>query len=225
VTSSRPYVLLSAAVSLDGYLDDASPSRLLLSNTEDFDRVDQVRASADAILVGAATIRADDPALEVRSLRLRQKRLSEGLSETPLKVTLSKSGRLDPGARFFGGDGGKLVFVPSRAFSSARDRIGSPATVIDAGSCVDLDFLLRDLAARGVARLMVEGGGAVHTLFLSGGVVDEIQIAVAPFLLGSAGGQRFVNPARFPQDPAHRMDLAGVRQLGDVVVLRYLVRS
>jgi 5-amino-6-(5-phosphoribosylamino)uracil reductase len=64
---SRPHVLLSVAASLDGCLDDTSTDRLLLSNDEDFDRVDEVRAGVDAILVGANTIRADDPRLLVCS--------------------------------------------------------------------------------------------------------------------------------------------------------------
>ncbi|MRT44622.1 5-amino-6-(5-phosphoribosylamino)uracil reductase, partial [Xylella fastidiosa subsp. multiplex] len=62
-----PYVLLSAAVSLDGCLDDTGPERLLLSSPADFDRVDEVRASVDAILIGAGTIRADNPRLLVNS--------------------------------------------------------------------------------------------------------------------------------------------------------------
>ncbi|MFD8757250.1 RibD family protein, partial [Kitasatospora sp. NPDC059577] len=61
----RPFVLLSAAVSLDGHLDDASPDRLLLSDAADFDRVDEERAAADAILVGGNTLRADNPRLLV----------------------------------------------------------------------------------------------------------------------------------------------------------------
>ena len=63
---TRPYVLLSCATSIDGYIDDASEQRLLLSNDEDLDRVDAVRASCDAILVGAGTVRRDDPRLLVR---------------------------------------------------------------------------------------------------------------------------------------------------------------
>lgn len=59
--ADRPYTLLSCSMSIDGYIDDASDHRLLLSNDDDFDRVDAVRASCDAILVGAATIRVDDP--------------------------------------------------------------------------------------------------------------------------------------------------------------------
>ena len=62
----RPYTILSCAVSLDGYLDDTSDRRLILSNTADLDRVDAVRADSDAILVGATTIRRDDPSSDPR---------------------------------------------------------------------------------------------------------------------------------------------------------------
>ncbi|GGM23951.1 hypothetical protein GCM10010129_80430 [Streptomyces fumigatiscleroticus] len=98
---SRPYVLLSAAVSLDGYLDDTGPDRLLLSGPADFDRVDAVRASADAVLVGAGTIRADNPRLLVASPVRRSARVSAGRPEHPLKVTVSGSGELDVQARFW----------------------------------------------------------------------------------------------------------------------------
>jgi len=66
--SDRPYTLLSCSVSLDGYLGDQTP-RLALSNEADFDRVDEVRASCDAIMVGAVTVRTDNPRLLVRELR------------------------------------------------------------------------------------------------------------------------------------------------------------
>jgi 5-amino-6-(5-phosphoribosylamino)uracil reductase len=214
-------VLLSAAVSLDGYLDDTSPTRLLLSNAEDFTRVDEVRATVDAILVGAGTVRADDPRLEVRSPPLRRRRLDSGRPETPLKVILSGTGSVGREARFLRGDGEKLIYVSSGAWRDTRDRIGSAAAVIDGGDPVDLGFLLADLAARGVDRLLVEGGGAVLTQFLAAGVVDELHLAVAPFLLGSAGGRRFVDPVAFPQNPARPMELAEVRAMGDVVLLRY----
>jgi 5-amino-6-(5-phosphoribosylamino)uracil reductase len=213
-------VILSAAVSLDGYLDDAGPVRLLLSNEADFERVDELRASVDAILVGAGTIRADDPRLLVRSPHLRARRLASGKPGSPLKITLTSSGSLDPGSRFFtSGDGTPLVFVASPGHVAAQATLGSVATVIEAGAPIDLPFVLRDLAGRGVERLMVEGGGTVHTQFLAAGLVDELQLAVAPLLLGSAGGPRFVNPAVFSLN----LELASVRRLDDVVVLRYLM--
>ena len=94
-------MLLSAAMSVDGYLDDAGPTRLLLSSAEDFDQVDEVRAGVDAILVGAGTVRADNPRLLVRSERRRRERERRGLPGNPAKVTLSGSGNLDPAAAFF----------------------------------------------------------------------------------------------------------------------------
>jgi 5-amino-6-(5-phosphoribosylamino)uracil reductase len=78
-----------------------------------------------------------------------------------------------------------------------------------------------DLRGRGVERLMVEGGGAVHTQFLAEDVVDELQLVVAPFFVGAPGARRFVGEAHFPWHPGRRARLAETRQLGDVVLLRY----
>jgi 5-amino-6-(5-phosphoribosylamino)uracil reductase len=196
-------------MSLDGYLDDTAETRLLLSSPEDFQRVDRVRASVDAILVGANTIRTDNPRLVLRS---------DG--RNPVKVTITASGKLDPAANFFTtGDTAKLVYAPTSAVPEIAAQLGSAATVIDAGEPLDVHRLLADLAARGVERLMVEGGGAVHTLFLTANVVDELHLVVAPLFVGQSDAPRFVGPGQFPQG---RMLLAETRQLGDVVLLRYL---
>ncbi|MER7604710.1 dihydrofolate reductase family protein [Nocardioides sp. NPDC127503] len=220
---SRPYVLLSVAASLDGYIDDTTPERLLLSNDEDFDRVDEVRAGVDAILVGANTIRADNPRLMVRSDERREKRIADGKTPTPIKVTISNGGELDPSAKFFAtGDVDKIVYTTQPGAQEMSDRLGAVANVVDLGGSVTAEALLDDLAERGVERLMVEGGGTVHTLFLSSGVVDELHLVFAPFFVGDAAAPRFVGPAGFPQDPSHRMQLAETRQIGDCVLLRYL---
>ncbi|GAB2973329.1 dihydrofolate reductase family protein [Amycolatopsis acidiphila] len=206
--SKRPYVLSSAAMSLDGFLDDTSQERLLLSSPEDFERVDQVRAGADAILVGANTIRTDNPRLLSRS------------GPDPVKVTLTTSGKLDPGAKFFTtGDAAKLVYAASPAVRPLAAQLDGLATVIDAGDPPDLHRILADLAERGIGRLMVEGGGGIHTLFLTEDVVDELHLVVAPFFVGQREAPRFVGAGRFPQG---RLTLAETRQLGDVVLLRYL---
>ena len=93
---SRPYVLLSCAISADGYLDDARPQRLILSGPADLDRVDDVRAGCDAILVGAGTVRRDDPRLLIRDPRRRARRAARGLPEHPARVTLTGTGDLEP---------------------------------------------------------------------------------------------------------------------------------
>ena len=221
--TERPYVLLSVAASIDGYIDDNTDQRLLLSNDEDFDRVDDVRAGVDAILVGANTIRRDNPRLLVRSDDRRKRRQDAGLTESPIKVTISASGDLDPSSKFFStGDVDKVVYVTTSAAAKTRQAVGRVALVVEAGSTVELDLVLDDLGKRGVRRLMVEGGGTIHTQFLSAGLADEIQLVVAPFLIGDSTAPRFVSDALFPQNPSNRMHLAEVKQIGDVVLLRYL---
>lgn len=218
----RPYTILSCSVSLDGYLDDSTPRRLLLSNQADLERVDAVRARCDAILVGAATIRKDNPRLQVRQPALRDRRRRHGLPESPMKVTLTERVCLDPGSAFFtAGDSEKLVYCPSRSVPLARRRLGALATVVDAGEAVVVTRLAEDLHRRGVRWLMVEGGGRVHTQFLTAGAADELQLVVAPFFVGDSRACRFVGDGAFPWHPGHRARLAETRQIGDVVLLRY----
>ncbi|XVV17157.1 RibD family protein [Actinoplanes sp. CA-131856] len=218
----RPYTLLSCGMSIDGYLDDAAQERLLLSNEADFDRVDEVRAGCDAILVGAATIRQDDPRLLVRSAERRAARVARGESPNPIKVTVTGSCAIDPGAQFFTvGEVDKIVYCASPAVESARAKLGDVATVVDGGEPVDLHLVTADLTARGVRRLMVEGGGRMHTQFLTAGLADELQLVVAPFFVGDSRAPRFVTDGDFPWGPGRRAALAEVRQIGDVVLLRY----
>ncbi|MGR6320506.1 dihydrofolate reductase family protein [Micromonospora soli] len=220
--TTRPYVLLSCAMSIDGYIDDASAERLLLSNDSDLDRVDAVRAACDAILVGAATVRRDDPRLLVRSARRRADRMARGLPPSPVKVTVTGSGDLDPAARFFTfGDGTKLVYCASGVVEKAREQVGEVATVVDGGDPVTPDVVLTDLADRGVRRLMVEGGGSLHCQFLTAGLADELHLVVAPFFVGDRRAPRFVGDGRFPWHPGRRARVVEVRQIGDVVLTRY----
>jgi 5-amino-6-(5-phosphoribosylamino)uracil reductase len=181
-----------------------------------------VRASCDAILVGASTIRADNPRLLVRSAERQAARVARGLAPTPVKVTVSSRGRLDPAAQFFtAGDVEKLVYCATPALAEAREWLGAVATVVDGGDPVDVAVLGADLARRGVRRLMVEGGGTMHTQFLTSGLADELQLVVAPFFVGDSRAPRFVGDGKFPWGADHRAELAEVRRIGDVVLLRY----
>src|SRR3954467_7796128 len=123
----RPYTLLSCSVSMDGYIASAA-SRLLLSNEADFDRVDAVRASCDAIMVGACTVRNDNPRLLVRSQARRDERTARGLAPSPIKVTVTERVDLDACADFFtAGDAEKLVYCASQRGVDARPRLGPGA--------------------------------------------------------------------------------------------------
>jgi 5-amino-6-(5-phosphoribosylamino)uracil reductase len=220
--AERPYTLLSCGISIDGYLDGATEKRLLLSNDADLDRVDAVRATSDAILVGANTVRHDNPRLLVRAQARRDERVAQGLPASPIKVTLTGRADLDPCANFFTtGDVEKLVYCASPSVAAARDRLGQVATVIDGGRPVDVRAMSEDLYARGVRRLMVEGGGTVLTQFLTVDLVDELHLVIAPFFVGDSGARRFVGDGRFPWNPDRRATLAEVRRIEDVVLLRY----
>jgi riboflavin-specific deaminase-like protein len=200
VTTQRPYVLLSCAVSADGYLDDATPERLILSGPADLDRVDEVRAGCDAILVGANTIRRDNPRLLIRDPRRVARREARGLPGHPTRVTLTRSGHLDSSAHFFEDTAPHLVYQ---------------------GDSLSLRDILADLSQRQVARLLVEGGAQVLGEFLTEDLADELHLAVAPFFVADPGAPRLDLPATAPGPD--RMTLAGLSRVGDMAVSRYLL--
>lgn len=217
-------MLVSVATSVDGHVDDASESRLVLSSEADLDRVDEVRAGCDAILVGASTVRRDDPRLVVRAESRRADRAARGRPGDPLKVTVTTSGVLDPAARFFRtGTGGRLVYCVDAAAGALGARLDGVADVVAAGpGPVDPAWLLADLHRRGVRKVLVEGGPAVAGAFLAAELVDELHLAIAPFFVGDPAAPRFTVPAATPYGPARPMTLAEVRRLDGVVLLRYV---
>src|SRR5580693_4273424 len=150
----RPYTIVSCAISVDGYLDDASPDRLILSGPEDLDEVDELRARADAILVGAGTVRADNPRLLIRDERRVAAPIAAGRPPHPRRVT--------PAARVFAGPGTPLVYAAAAAGPSARKNLRESAVVVDAGAELSLAAVLEDLySERLVATLLVEGGSRI----------------------------------------------------------------
>lgn len=222
----RPYTILSCAMSVDGYIDDATDHRLRLSSEADFDRVDEIRAGCDAILVGAETIRRDNPRLLVRSSERKERRLDEGRTGDLTKVTLTSNGNLDPAARFFTtGDAPKLVYAASGVYFETGARLAGldGVTVVDAGEPLDLHTVVANLVGRGALRLIVEGGGRVHTEFLTAGLADELRLAVAPFFVGDADAPRFVGPGFFPHTSMSPMTLVGSEDLDGVIALHYLL--
>ena len=212
-------------MSVDGCLDAPGPQRLVLSGHADLDRVDAERSEADAIMVGAGTIRRDNPRLVIRSAARRASRVGRGLPENPARVTLTASGDLDPSARFFDATtgAGPVVYCAAPQAPKLQNMLNDIAPVIAVPPPVGLGAILADLSRRGVHRLLVEGGARLGREFLANGLVDELALTVAPFFVGAAAAPRFAGPGVYPHDPARPMHLAEVRQLDDVVLLRYLL--
>jgi 5-amino-6-(5-phosphoribosylamino)uracil reductase len=222
VVPDRPYTQLSCAVSIDGYLDDASPDRLILSGPEDLDEVDALRATADAILVGAGTIRADNPRLLVRDPVRIAAREAAGKPPHPLRVTLTATGDLDPAARFFTGPGTPLVYCASAALPAAEKTIKDKAVIIDAGADPSLAAVLQDLHhERTVETLLIEGGARLLRDALAGNLADELRLAIAPFFVADPSAPRFALPAPYPHTSANPMTLLSLRRVGEVAVHHY----
>jgi 5-amino-6-(5-phosphoribosylamino)uracil reductase len=180
------YVIQKCAMSVDGFIDDASNERLILSNKEDFERVNALRAECDAILVGAGTVRADNPKLQTKDS-----------AKQPMKVTLTRSQDFDPNNNF-------IVYRPKAGEAD-----------------VDLKHMLSDLEQKGVKKLLIEAGTTIGTAFLKAGLVNELQVSIAPFFVGDLAAPRMVGEGPFYHDKAHRMKLARVEQLGDMALLTY----
>lgn len=216
-------VILSAAISLDGCLDDTTPERLVLSGEEDWREVRALRAGCDAILVGAETLRKDNPALVTKDSDLIVRRRQAGMPDDPLKVVVSSNGDLDPELRFFtAGSGGKIVIVPHSASPDVERRFHGIAVVMRSA----LDILTAQgiatmLESSGVRSLMVEGGCRTLTMFLSEGVFDEFRLAVAPFFVGDPSAPRLVGAAEYINNKDDRMVLRSARRVGDMAVMSY----
>lgn len=216
-------VQVSVAMSLDGHIDDRSDARLVLSSPEDAYAVHALRAQADAILVGAGTVRRDDPRLTVRYPDLLAARARRGQSPGPTRVTLTRSGDLDPACAFFQGDGGKIVLCPAAAADRVRTRLGDAAEVVVLDDCTPA-AVVATLGRLGLGSLFVEGGSSVLTQFLAAGAFHRLRVAVAPFFVGDPSAPRLVGPGTFLNGKDHRLTVEGTEVLGDVVVMHLLNR-
>lgn len=206
----RPHVHLNVAASVDGRLalPDGSPAPL--SGDEDWARVHDLRAGADAVLVGVGTVRADDPHLTARpggSLA----------DEQPLRVVLDGSASTPADARILDEAAPTLVVAGDGA---EADLAG--AEVLDEGPDPhDLEGVLEALADRGVEALLVEGGGRVAGSFLRAGLVDAFTVYVAPTVLGGDGPTLAPEDGADSVDEAVDLDLESVERLGEGGLLTY----
>jgi len=186
----RPLVTLKAAVSLDGMLSAAEGNSRWITGPAARRFGHRLRASHDAILVGAETVRRDDPRLTVRL---------PGVSSNPTRVVLCPELNLDPGCRVLAEGGGPVLVYGDRSRNRAEGPPESPAEIVRvgraAGEGLNLEEILLDLGARGVQALLVEGGGRTHASFLSAGFADRAALFLSSRLLGARGGTPLVDQA------------------------------
>ncbi|MFF1651113.1 RibD family protein [Streptomyces sp. NPDC058240] len=175
------------------------------------------RAAADAILVGATTLRRDNPRLLVTSAERCARRIASGKPEHPLKVTVTGAAELNAKLAFWHCGGEKLVFTVDGALPRARRTLDALAGIVSTGPALDWPLLLDELGRRGVERLLVEGGGTIHTQLLAQNLADELHLVVAPLLVGEAAAPTFLAPAQYPGGSTAPMKLrSGHRSAGDL---------
>lgn len=207
-------VFASVATTADGYLDDASAERLMISSPEDWAEVRRLRAQHDAILVGAQTLRRDNPALTLREEDRRQ-RMHEGRPELT-KVTLTASGDLRADMRFFTeGEGEKIVFA-----NTELAHLQDVATIIHTEGPITAAFVVTELEKRGIGSLFVEGGAKILRMFFAERLVDTLRLAVNPDLrLGRRSGA-----AKLDIGAAYRTVPHITRHFGRTQVTTYMLR-
>ncbi len=182
VRDHRPFVILKAAMSVDGYLSEAPGRRTDLTSAAAARHAHRLRAEVDAIGVGAGTVLVDDPRLTARG----------AFRERPLtRVIFDRRLRTPAGAAVLSTRSlGPVIIITSAA--SARNRalrepLEAQGAEVDAAADDTFRAALDRLAARQLESLLLEGGAALHAAAWDEGVVDFVQLYVAPRTIGSGG--------------------------------------
>lgn len=223
---NRPFIVMNVAISVDGKISTVRRDTLQFSSASDRDMMDEIRAQADAVLVGARTIRAEDPPpVRIRKRKRREARTDAGKPPHPLSIVLSRSLNLPLKGRYFSDrQVARLVVTPMNASGEAADRVLPFAEVCRIGQdSVDLRALCEYLKRRGVERLLVEGGGDVNMAFFRENLMDEIYITVCPVIIGGVDAPTPVDGAGFHADELPKLELIDHRRTGDELFLHYRV--
>lgn len=222
---NRPFVFINMAVSVDGKTDTIERRGAAISTRRDKQRVDELRASADAVMVGGRTLLDEDPSLTVKSAGLRAGREARGLPPNPMKVGIVTYPDINLTGRFMTSGPARVVIFTT--LQTSRDQIAAlrshGAEVFVLGDTqVDLPRALETLHELGVRRLMVEGGGTLNFTLLRLGLVDELSLFMAPLIFGGASAPTPAAGEGLAREEALALDLLGAETWEDGgLLLRY----
>ncbi|MEA2054448.1 MAG: 2,5-diamino-6-(ribosylamino)-4(3H)-pyrimidinone 5'-phosphate reductase [Candidatus Thermoplasmatota archaeon] len=206
----KPFVIVNCAMSIDGKIALPARKQIKISNEEDIERVHKLRNECDAVLVGIGTVLADDPKLTVKKKYVPN-------PSNPLRIVLDSNFRAPGNAEVMKGNVPTLIVTTRREFKRGN------LEVIKCGhNTVNLKKLMKLLYDRGIKKLLVEGGETVIWEFLKQGLVDELNIFMAPFVIGGitsptmAGGEGSPSP-----DKIIHMELHDFYRIGNGILLKF----
>lgn len=221
---NRPFVFINVAMTADGKIDTFQRKGAAISSPRDKERVDQLRAEADAVMVGGRTLLDEDPKLTVRSEALREARVGQGRPPNPIKVGVVSKAELNPHSKFLHEGGGRCVIFTTFRTSNeqlALLRSQNAEVFVHDGERVDLRKMMHTLHQLGIGRLMVEGGATLNFELIRLGLVDEISAFVAPMVFGGETAPTLAAGSGFERVEAVPLTLIRVENWEDGGVLLY----
>jgi 2,5-diamino-6-(ribosylamino)-4(3H)-pyrimidinone 5'-phosphate reductase len=224
---NRPYVFINVAMTADGKIDTFARKGAAISSKRDKERVDQLRAESDAVMVGGRTLLDEDPKLTVKSESLREERIKRGLAPNPVKVGIVSKAEFKSHSKFLHEGGARVViFTTPRTSREELASIRSQGVdvFVHEGERVDLKQMMHTLSELGIKRLMVEGGARLNFELLRLGLVDEVSAFVAPMIFGGEKAPTLASGSGLERSEAVHLKLLNVESWDDGgVLLHYKV--
>lgn len=223
----RPFIFINSAISADGKLSTKERKQIRISGKLDFERMDDLRSQADAVMVGIGTILSDDPSLTVKSPERKAARKAAGKSENPARIIVDSSARTPVNADIFTkGDGIRIIAVSNAAPAENVEKLKKMALVIKTETNkVDLSELVGKLKKMGINILMVEGGATLNWGMLSAGLVDEIYTFVGNLIIGGATSPTFTDGEGFSEAEVLELELLSMEKIESGVLLKWKVKG
>lgn len=213
------------AVSLDGRITTRRRERITLGTRHDRHLMDVLRARADAVIVGAGTVRHDGFPVLVRDDEIRRQRVARGRSRHPVNVVLSHTLDFPATRPIFRRRDTRLLLYTTRQAPAARvrrfEKLGE--VVVLKRKTMSPTVVLGDLQRRGMRNVLLEGGGELHFAFAKEHAVDEIYVTITPRLIGGDAPSLLDGKGFLAKDHL-RLDLVSVRRIDDELFLRYRVK-
>lgn len=219
---NRPFVFINVAMTADGKIDTVQRKGAAISSARDKERVDRLRAEADAVMVGGRTLLDEDPKLTVKSEVLRAERVRDGRSPNPVKVGVVTQANIKEDSQFLNtGPAGIVIFTTRRTSKRQLSLLKAQRVdvYVDDAQQVNLERALNTLKDLGIDRLMVEGGATLNFELMRLGLVDEVTAYIAPMIFGGESAPTMAAGAGVERSAAIPMKLVNAETWKDGGVL------